>query len=320
MEIKLKRFTGNPILKPTLNSWENKGVFNCGAAIFDNRILLLYRAQGNDNISRFGLAFSDDGYTISDRLPDPIFVPDPDSEYEKLGVEDPRISKIGDTYYIVYTAASLYPAVFTDVPEERPSGEIPWRIRLSVAHTRDFRSFDRHGVIVSHIDSKDGALFPELVHDEMLLIHRVRPEIRLAVANDVNHFKERGPIIGPRGSGWDSDLVGAGAPPIKTPHGWVMIYHGVNDKHEYGLGLALIDPHDPLHILARTEEPILTPEEAYEKVGIVNNVVFTCGAVKMGDELLVYYGAADKVIGVASMPYRQLIDWAALSYNSFHAR
>lgn len=320
MDIHLKRYSGNPILTPTNNKWENKAVFNCGATIVDNRVLLLYRAQGDDNISRFGLAYSDDGYTISERLPDPVFEPDIDTEYETLGVEDPRISKIGDSYYIVYTAASLYPSAFSEEPEERPAGEIPWRVRLSIAHTHDFRTFTRHGVIISHIDSKDGVLFPELVNDRMLLIHRIVPEIRLAVAEDINHFKERGPIIGPRGSGWDSNLVGAGAPPIRTPHGWVMIYHGVDDKHHYGLGLALIDPHDPSHILARSKSPILTPEEQYEKEGQINNVVFSCGAVKKGDELLVYYGAADTVVGVASMPYQHLLDWASYNYNKYHSR
>ncbi len=309
MAIRLRRYQGNPILLPTENKWENKAVYNCGATIFENRVLLLYRAQGEDNISRFGLAFSDDGYNIAERLTEPVFEPDPDTEYEKLGVEDPRISKIGDSYYITYTAASEYPELFSQKPEKRDGARI-WRVRVSIAHTEGFKSFSRHGVIVSHIDSKDGVLFPGRVHGDMLLIHRIEPDIRMAVAEDINRFKERGPVFGPRPSSWDSKRVGSGAPPIKTPYGWVMIYHGVNSQDHYSLGLALLNLNDPLQVLYRSPSPILEPEEPYEKNGLVNNVVFTCGAVVKNDELLVYYGAADSVIGVASMPYSDLIDWA----------
>lgn len=317
MELKLNRYKNNPILMPTKNKWENKAVFNCGATVFNDRILLLYRAQGDDMISRFGLAFSDDGYHIAERLPNPVFEPDLDTEYEALGVEDPRISKIDGSYYITYTSASLYPSLFGKGIEERPSGELPWRVRVSIAHTHDFQTFSRHGVIITHIDSKDAALFPEKIRNNFLLIHRVVPDIRLAVADDITHFKERGPILGPSSAGWDAHLVGAGAPPIKTPHGWVMIYHGVKDR-KYSLGLALLDPHDPLRVLARSKSPILTPEEPYEKKGIIDNVVFTCGAVKKDDELLVYYGAADSTVGVASLPYDELLAWAKYQYSHSH--
>lgn len=318
MEIKLKRYAHNPILQPTNNTWENRAVFNCGATIFNNRVLLLYRAQGDDKVSRFGLAFSDDGYQIAERLPHPVFEPDIDTEYEKLGVEDPRISQIGNSYYITYVAASLYPSLFGRGVEERQSGEIPWRVRVSVAHTNDFQTFSRHGVIVSHIDSKDAVLFPERIHQKLLLVHRVIPEMRLAIADEIGHFKERGPILGPRLSGWDGQRVGAGAPPIKTPYGWVLIYHGVNDDGYYSLGLALLDLDDPLHVIARTKSPILEPEEPYEKKGQVSNVVFSCGAVKRGEELLVYYGGADSCIGVASMPYDQLLEWAHHYHHRRH--
>lgn len=317
MEVVLTRHKNNPIMMPTKHAWENKAVYNPGVTIYDGRILILYRAQGDDMISRFGLAFSDDGYHIAERLPEPVFEPDLDTEYEQLGVEDPRISKIGDSYYIAYTAASLYPALFGQGVEERESGETPWRVRVSIAHTADFRTFSRHGVIVTHVDSKDAALFPERIKNQFLLIHRVIPNIRLAIADEISRFRERGPVFGPDQKSWDSDMVGAGAPPIKTPYGWVMIYHGVRDK-SYSLGLALLDPHDPLRVLGRSKKPILSPEEDYEKKGQINNVVFCCGAVKKDDELLVYYGAADSTIGVASMPYDELLAWARYHYERSH--
>ena len=314
MDLQLKRYANNPILAPTKNSWENKVVLNCGATIFQDRILLLYRAQGDDMISRFGLAFSDDGFHIAERLPYPVFEPDTDNEYEALGVEDPRISKIGEEYYVAYTAASLYPTVFDNGIAERPDGEMPWRVRVSIAHTKDFETFTRHGVVINHIDSKDAALFPEKIQNNYVLIHRVVPDIRLAVGNEVHQLKERGIVLRPNGTGWHSDKVGAGAPPIKTPHGWVLIYHGVHDHH-YSLGLALLDPHEPTKVLARTSQPILTPSEPYEKRGLVNDVVFTCGAVQKDDQLFVYYGAADSTICVATMSYQHLLDWAKFHYE-----
>jgi len=315
MEIKLERYRDNPILLPTKNSWENKVVFNCGATIFKDRVALLYRAQGDDGISRLGLAFSDDGYQITERLPEPVFEPDSDTEYEALGVEDPRISKIGDSYYITYTAASFYPSITGHGPERRPSGEMPWRVRVSLAHTEDFQTFTRHGVIISHIDSKDGVLFPGRAHGKMMLLHRVIPDIRLAIAEEIHSFKERGPVLWPSGKGWDAVRVGAGAPPIKTPYGWVLIYHGVSEDNSYSLGLALLDPEDPLNVLTRSQEPILSPESRYEKHGQVSSVVFCCGAVEKGDELLVYYGAADSTVGVASIPFSRIVEWAKFHYE-----
>lgn len=305
----LRRGPSNPILAPTSRKWENQAVFNCGAVEFEGRILLLYRAQGTDKISRFGLAYSDDGYQISERLPEPVFEPDSDTEYEDQGVEDPRITKIGQTYYIVYTAASRYPEVGKG-KDRRQANPFPWRVRVSVAHTHDFRSFTRHGVIISHIDSKDAALFPSKLQGQFMMIHRVVPDIRLAIADELTHFKERGPILKPSRLGWDSNRIGVGAPPIETPDGWVLIYHGVSPEKVYSLGLALLDLDDPTITLARTASPILKPQEPYERVGSIANVVFSCGAVRRDQQLLVYYGAADRVVGLATIPYQKLLDWA----------
>ncbi len=316
MRLSLARHPGNPILAPTHNTWENYAVFNCGATIVDGRVALLYRAQGDDRISRFGLAFSDDGFHISERLADPIFAPDPDTEYETMGVEDPRITQIGSSYYITYTAASEYPSAF----KEKQPGEIdpfPWRVRVSIAHTHDFRTFSRHGVILSHIDSKDAVLFPKKVEGNFLLLHRVPPDIRLAVGAELTDFKERGVVMRPDGTGWDSDYIGAGAPPIETPYGWVLLYHGVRKKR-YSLGFALLDPHQPIRTLARTDEAALQPKTAYERDGVVDNVVFSCGVVVLDGTLFVYYGAADETIGVATMPFDDVLRWAKTAYHRYH--
>lgn len=317
MEIQLKRYRNNPILMPTQHAWENKAVFNCGVTVFEDRILLLYRAQGDDMISRFGLAYTDDGFHIAERLPEPIFEPDPDNEYEVSGVEDPRIVKIADSYYITYTAASLYRSMSDEHPEERADGEIPWRVRVSLAHTHDFKTFSRHGVVISHIDSKDAVFFPQKISKRFALLHRVHPDIRLATGESISQLQERGPVFGPSHLGWDSDRIGVGAMPIETPHGWILIYHGVQN-HVYSLGLALLDPHEPTRVLARSKQPILTPSEPYEKKGLVDNVVFTCGAVQKDDQLFVYYGAADSTIGVATIEYQKILDWAEHHYAASH--
>lgn len=308
--MKLKRYRLNPILAPTNHKWENKWVYNCGVTEYNGRILLLYRAQGDDNVSRLGIAYSDDGYTISERLPEPVFSPDPDNEYEILGVEDPRITKIGDAYYITYTAASLYPELDPNA-DTHSHGKKPWRVRASIAHTHDFRSFSRHGVIINHIDSKDAALFPEKVNNQFVLLHRVFPDIRLAVSDQMHNFQERGPVISPHHTGWDAERVGMGSPPIKTPFGWLAIYHGTSKgRTEYCLGFVLFDLKDPARIIGRSASPILEPDEPYEKKGQVPNVVFSCGMIVRNNELLVYYGAADHVVGVASLDYDQVLDWA----------
>lgn len=310
MTPRLKRYEGNPILLPTNHGWENKWVFNCGAAKVGDRIALLYRAQGDDRISRFGLAFTEDGFTISERLPDPVFEPDPTNEYERLGVEDPRITVIGGRFYIVYTAVSLYPPLVPRSERGRLPGEIPQRWRVSLAYTKDFQTFTRHGVVISHIDSKDAALFPEKFGSSYILIHRVYPYMRLAISEDLQRFRERGAFITPWKGRWDAERVGIGAPPIKTPYGWLMIYHGVDDNEVYRLGFALADLSDPSKIIGRTEKPVFEPEEDYEKEGNFRNVVFTCGAIEYGEDILVYYGGADAVIGVASISKKEAWGWA----------
>ncbi len=307
--IRLRRSVQNPILTPTKHPFESRAVFNCAVTVFHGRIALIYRAMGNDTISRFGLAFSDDGYTIAERSNQPIFESDPDSPYETLGVEDPRITQIHGIYYLLYTAASHYPAI-TDVATPSTNESGAWRVRVSLAETRDLTTFTRYGVIISHIDSKNAALFPKKFNGNFLVAHRVIPDIRLAVMPDLDHFLERGPILSPRPKMWDGKRVGVAAPPMETPFGWLLIYHGVDENNVYSLGLALLDLHHPALVLGRTTEPILTPEKPYEVHGVVNNVVFSCGAVKWRDQLLVYYGGADHVIGVASVPYANILAWA----------
>ena len=319
MELKLKRSKKGPILLPTNNTWENRYVFNPAVFELNEQIHLLYRAQGDDMVSRLGLARLGKADAVVERSSDPVFAPDPSSEYEVLGVEDPRVTKIGDKYYILYTAASHYPEIVEfDKAHKRPEH---WRVRVSLAYTRDFHSFTRYGVVIGHIDSKDAALFPELINDNYLMVHRVIPHARLAIASDARNYKERGPLFWPRPGMWDSKRIGMGAPPIKTPYGWLLFYHGVGDNNVYRLGLALLDLHNPAIVLGRSSEPVLEPEETYEKEGFIPNVVFACGAIETNQEYLVYYGGADSVVGLATISKEVILKWAKEvcdSCSSFH--
>jgi len=289
----LEKYKENPILSPTKNIWESNVVFNCGATIYKDKVYILYRAMGVDKVSRLGLAISKDGYTIDKRLPDPIY--EPQLEFEQKGVEDPRITKIGDTFYIVY-------AGYWDVKK----GEN--RTRVILTKTKDFKKFSFFGVMLPGENNKDGALFPKKFRGKYVLLHRRFPNIWIGYSKDMINWTNHRVIIRPRKGKWDAGKIGVGPPPIKTKHGWFLIYHGVDKKNIYRLGAALLDLKNPSIILKRYDEPILEPTEHWEKVGLVNNVVFSCGIVEIKNKYFIYYGGADKHIGVATVDKKDLID------------
>lgn len=310
----LERHPANPILTPTSRWWENRWVYNSGATIYRGHVLLLYRAQGLDSISRFGLVTLRDGVHVAERSDYPAFEPAVRNEWERMGVEDPRITHFDGRYYICYTAASLYPAL-KPLRRKRPSPfnneGILWRTRVAIASTRDFAHFRRIGLAFRQWENKNAALFPAKIRGKYYLVHRIFPDIHVGVSRDLRHWHNLGPILTARPGMWDSNRIGAGGPPIRTPHGWLVFYHGVDEQRVYRLGVALLDLKHPRHVLARAVNPILEPEQSYEREGLVPNVVFTCGEVELNDRYFVYYGAADSVICVATVSKRAMLDWAA---------
>ncbi len=310
---RLERHPANPILTPTDNWWENRWVYNAAAAVYRGRIHLLYRAQGLDWISRLGLAvLGEDGVTVVERSPRPVFEPATDNPWERLGVEDPRVTRMGDVYYLCYTAASLYPALKRRVSKRpTPFGDgVPWRTRIAIATTRNLRHFRRRAIAFRNWDNKNGALFPRKFAGRYLLLHRIFPDIHLGVSRDLHHWHNYGPILRVRPGKWDSNRIGIAGPPLPTPYGWLLIYHGVDEQRTYRLGVALLDLEDPRRVLGRSDDPILEPEEAYERSGLVPNVVFSCGAVNYRGQILVYYGAADSVVCLASVSRERMWAWA----------
>ncbi len=288
----------NPILTPQGGGFESRAVFNTAAIDINGSVYILYRAMDAVNTSTIGLAISKDGITIDERLPEPIYMPREDFEAKRgsstgnSGCEDPRIVRIDDTLFMTYTA---YDGV------RAPSGAV------SSISVDDFlaRRFDRWSkpflLTPEGVDDKDLSLLPEKIDGNYLLYHRISNRIcadllpNLVSGKRVSRCIE---IMGPRHGMWDGAKVGSAAPPIKVGDNWLMIYHGVSRHNKYRLGLALLDSSGT-SVLARTADPIFEPVEQYEKEGEIPNVVFSCGAIVRDDNLFLYYGGADKVIGVA---------------------
>jgi len=288
--IKLTRYPQNPILVPDAKIWwKAKAVFNPGVVKDKGKIHLLYR---------WGYAYSQDGINFQDNRT-PVFGPKESNPYERMGCEDPRIVKLGERFFIVYCAASLYPQKTSVSPFA--TSPAPWRIRTALVATQNFQHFRRYGIIIPHQDSKDGTLFPEKINNQYALLYRVYPNIRLAFSSNLRHWSASQEIIKIRKTKWDNWKIGAGAPPLKTPYGWLLFYHGVDRKKVYRLGIIVLDLQHPERIIYRSKFPIFEPETPYEKQGLVNNVVFTCGAIEMEKEYYIYYGAGDRVIGLATI-------------------
>lgn len=210
----------------------------------------------------------------------------PTAEEESWGMEDPRITKIEDIYYINYTS----------VTKNGPA--------TSLISTRDFQHFERHGVIFAP-ENKDVTIFPEKIGGMYVAFNRPvpcgigNPEMWIAKSPDLIHWGEQKHFCGLSGEdedAWDNGRIGGGAVPFKTEKGWVKIYHAADKHDRYCLGAFLLDADDPSKVLAKTREPLLQPEEDYERYGFFGNVVFTCGCLVKDGRVSVYYGAADDKI------------------------
>lgn len=297
-----QRFSKNPIINPKPeNFWESKATFNPAVIDLGGKIHILYRTLSGDNTSYIGYAMTKNGTDIIERLTDPVYIPREEFEKKKIanansGCEDPRLTKIGKNIYVCYTAFD---------------GIGPPRVAISSISEKDFLAqnwqWEKPVLITpAGFDDKDACLFPEKLPGGYFIIHRLGNEICGDYFKTLDFEKESIKkcirIIGPRINSWDSAKVGVAGPPLKTKYGWLLLYHGVSKSHStYRLGALLLDLKDPAIVLARSTDPIFEPKEDYEKNGIVNNVVFPCGMTVLNKKLYIYYGGADKVIGVATM-------------------
>jgi predicted GH43/DUF377 family glycosyl hydrolase len=296
-----QRHPGNPIL--TAERWPEmvNSVFNPAAVAFDGETLLLVRVEDRTGLSRLTVARSKDGYGNWTVDLDRGLVPDLDSQSERWGIEDARITKCGDEYMITYTG-------FSD------AGPL-----VCLAATRDFRDFTRHGPIMPPED-KDAALFPIKFDGRWALVHRPVPtttgigaHVWISWSPDLRHWGEPTVLIpARRGGWWDANKVGLGPPPLRTEHGWLLCYHGVKQTVSgsvYRLGLALADLDHPDQLIARSNEWMFGPSASYERAGDVADVVFPCGWILDDDRdtVRMYYGAADTSVCVATASLEELI-------------
>ena len=304
---KLERFPNNPILLPRQeNFWEKKAVFNPGAIYLNNKVHLIYRAISEDNVSTFGYAQSSDGYHIDWRSDQPIYFPREsfekrDNPNVSCGCEDPRLTKIGNKIYMGYTAFD---------------GRLP-RIALTSISVKDFLNQQWQNwarpVLISPADlnDKDMVIFPEKFQGQYLIVHRVGYDIDYSFSKDLNFgegkWLEENRWIYCRPGWWDSKKIGVAAPPLKTKNGWILFYHGISENNVYRVGAILLDLKNPIKILGRTTKPLLEPKMPYEKEGVVNNVVFPCGAVEIEGKVFIYYGGADRVVCGATINLAKLL-------------
>ncbi len=257
----------------------------------DPRVVLLPKGVMLTSISHLRLARSTDGrhFRVDEK---PTL--SPDFPFEAYGLEDPRITKVDDTYYIVYKGVS-------------PTG-----IVQALATTKDFVTFHRQGIIFCP-ENMDAMLFPAIIRGKYVALHRPvsgmmgGPMMYLAYGTDPTHWGEHHFLLGRSRDGWDSGRVGGGAVPFLTDKGWLEIYHAATPGDHYCLGALLLDADHPERILAKSAEPIMKPEASYETNGFVNNVVFTCGAIVQGDKVSIYYGAADQVMAGADMSLSEIM-------------
>jgi len=228
--------------------------------------------------------------------PRPFMAPDDDGPgraYESTGIGDPRVTRLDGTYYIVYVA-------------EGDHGQ-----RLGLARTADFETVERLGY-VSQVDVKNGVLFPRRIGGKYMLLQRPQQgwRIWLAGSEDLTFWHCEAVVMTPRGGFWDPDRIGAAAPPIEIDEGWLLIYYGERSTSAgplVRLGAAILDRDDPSRVLARSNIPILSPRERYERIGDVPNVVFSCGALLEGDTVHLYYGASDSCICRGEAPLEAVV-------------
>lgn len=342
----VKRYSQNPLIqpkdvKPSRDDFEVACVFNCGVIRYKGDVLLLLRVaetvinddpnvyltpvfdqdkqsvviksfDRNDpttdfsdsrfvlpagarfltSMSHFRVARSKDGihFNIEDT---PAMMPV--NEYEMFGLEDPRITEIDGTYYINYSCCA------------------PVGITTCVASTRDFKTFQRHGVIFTP-DNKDVAIFPERVGGKYYALSRPasdeyeKREIWLAESPDLVCWGNHRRIMPVTCDGWENGRIGCGAVPFRTDKGWLEIYHAADASNRYCLGAALFDLHQPWKVLARSKTPLMAPDAPYEKEGFYGNVVFTCGALCENGIVKIYYGAADTCVAGAEIALDDIFD------------
>jgi beta-1,2-mannosidase len=299
-----KRVSQTPILSPQGAGFESAGTFNPTVVKKDGVFVMLYRAQDRKGTSSLGYAFSKDGVHFDRRSTPVLSAQEP---YEKGGgVEDPRLQKFGETYYLTYTG---YNNVDGTGPRHLDA-------QLCLATSTDLIHWERKGIILPAYRgtwntnwTKSGAIVPEKINGKYWMYYLgdargPNPQMGIASSDDLLHWTDAldHPVLGNRAGKFDARVVEPGPAPIITPDGILLTYNGAGEDGVYATGWALFDKNDPTKVIARADAPVFSPTLEWERVGQVPNVVFVEGFVRDGNRWLYYYGGADKYIGVVSAP------------------
>lgn len=295
----VERYPGNPILTKDDVPYPVETVHNAAVTKYKDKYIMLFRSHLRNGRSIIGIAESDDGFNFNVR-PKPYLTPGKNGLfliYEEFGVEDPRICKIKDNYYITYSAYSKH------------------GVRIVLAKTKNFNSVEKISFITA-TDYRNLVLFPEKFNDRYIRIDRPHSKISpwsmwISYSPDLIHWGDSELIIKPVQYHWDEMKIGPGATPFKTDEGWLNIYHGVFPTMSgsvYRLGVALHDLDNPAKIIGVADNWILQPEDEWEITGYVSNVVFTCGAIPENDGTVkIYWGGADSVMCVGTAIIKELV-------------
>jgi predicted GH43/DUF377 family glycosyl hydrolase len=295
----VERYAHNPILTRDDVPYPVATVHNAGVVKHNNRYIMLFRSHLHNGRSIIGRADSDDGFHFAVQ-PEPFFTPAKNgifAEYEAFGVEDLRICPVEDYYLLCYSAYSKH------------------GVRIGLARTDDFNHVERIAFI-SQADMRNAVIFPEKIDGRYVRLDRPHSEISpwsiwISYSPDLIHWGDSRRIIQAETYHWDEMKIGPGAPPIKTPQGWLNIYHGVFPTMAgavYRLGVALHDLRNPAKVIAVGDQWILQPEDPWEISGYVPNVVFSCAAVpEAGGEIKLYWGGADTVMCAGTTTVERLL-------------
>ncbi len=296
----VERYKNNPILTPDDVPYPVATVHNAAVVKHDGKYIMIFRSHLHNGRSILGLAESADGYRFTVHK-EPFMTPAKEgifAEYEAYGVEDPRVVAIDGAYLITYSAYSRH------------------GVRIGLARTHDFRIVERVSLI-TEADYRNVVIFPEKIEGRYVRLDRPHSEISpwsiwISYSPDLIYWGDSKLIVKPVQYHWDEMKIGPGAPPFKTPDGWLSIYHGVfptMDGSIYRLGVMLHDLQDPSRVIAVGDDWILQPEMPYEQTGYVHNVVFTCGAVPEDDGTVkIYWGAADTVMCAGTARIADLVE------------
>ena len=289
--MQLVRHPRSPLLYPKpQNPWEAVNVFNCAVTHHNGLLHMHYRAQGVDFISRIGYAVSEDGFAWN-RLDKPVLSPHNGRE-DYRGVEDPRVTPLDGVFYMTYTAYGIN------------------RYFPMIARSQNLITWEDVGPL-EKAENKDHVLFPEKINGRYAILHRRSPNIWIGYSNDLRVWTDHKIVMTPREDNeWDTASIGSNGVPIRTEHGWLLFYHGYGDEHIYRQSVALLDLDDPTQVINRPESIIMEPTETWEIRGDVPNVIFSCSNNVVGDELYFYYAGADRLVGLATAPFAEVIDFA----------